>query len=77
VKAIDQRLGFRVGLGIEPLTRMAIATEKALEAEHIAILGLANDHRSACSGLEQPDAAQNQGAHDPLPKLRFRNQQSP
>ena len=56
---------------------MAIATKKALEAKHIAILGPANDDWSACAGLQQPNATQNQGAHDPLPKLRFRNQQCP
>jgi hypothetical protein len=77
VEAIDQRRGFRIGLGIESLARMAIATKKALEAKHIAILGPANNHRSACAGLQQPNATQNQGAHDPLPKLRFRNQQCP
>ena len=77
MEAIDQRLGFRIGLGIEPLTRMAIAAEEALEAKHIAVLGPPNDHRSACTGLQQPDATQNQGAHDPLPKVRFRNQQRP
>ena len=77
MEAIDQCLGFRICLGIEPLTRMAIAAEKALKAKHIAILGPANDDRSACAGLQQPHATQNQGAHDPLPKLRFRNQQCP
>ena len=74
MEAIDQRLGFRIGLGIEPLMRMAIAAEKALEPKHIAILGPADDHRSACAGLQQPDATQNQRAHDPLTKFRLRNQ---
>ena len=77
VEAIDQRLGFRIGLGIEPLTRVAGAPEEALQPKHIAILGASNNHRSACAGLKQPDATQNQGAHDPLPKVRFRNQQRP
>ncbi len=56
---------------------MAVAPEEALQPKHIAILGASNNHRSTCAGLKQSDATQNQGAHDPLAKLRFRNQQRP
>ena len=77
VKAFDQRLGFRIGLGIEPLTRMAVAAEKALQPKHVAVLGAADDHRSARSRLEKPDATQYQSAHDSLPQLRLCNQQCP
>ena len=56
---------------------MAVTAEKTLQPKHIAILGAANNHRSAGAGLKQPDATQNQGAHDPLAKLRLRNEQCP
>ena len=75
VEALDQRLRLRIGLGVQSLTRMAVAREKALEAEHIAARGIADDHRPAGSGLEQTDATQDQGAHDALPELRVGDQQ--
>jgi hypothetical protein len=77
VEAVDQRLGFRIGLRIERLMRMAVAAQKSRQPEHVAVAGAADDHRSAGSGLEQPDPAQDKGAHDPLPELGFRDQQCP
>jgi hypothetical protein len=76
-EAIDQRLGLWIGLWIEPLMRMPVAAEKALKAKHVAVLGAADDNRSAGAGLKQPHATQNQRAHDPLAKLRLHDQQCP
>ena len=77
MEALDQRPGFRVGLGVERLMRMAVAAEKALQAKHVAVVGAADDDRPAGAGLEQSDAPQDQSAHDPLAELRLRDQQSP
>ena len=57
--------------------RMAVAAEKTGKPKYIAVLGAADNHRSAGAGLEQTDAPQDQGAHDPLPQFRFRDQQCP
>jgi hypothetical protein len=69
----DQRLRFRIGLGIEPLMRMAVTAKKVLQPKDSAVLGTADDHRSAGSLLQQPDATEDEGAHDPLPELRLRD----
>ena len=57
--------------------RMAVAAEKALQPKHIAVLGASDDHRSAGSRFNQPDATQDQRAHDPFPEFRLRDQQCP
>src|SRR5262249_1536399 len=77
MKAFDQRLCFRVGLWIEHLPRMTVAAEKPLQSKHIAVPAAADDHRSTGSRLEQADATQYQGAHDPLAQLCLRDQQCP
>ena len=51
--------------------------KKALEPQHVAVVGTADDDRSADAGLEQADAAQDQRPHDPLAEIRFRDQQRP
>ena len=56
---------------------MTVAAEKTLKPQHIAVLGAADDDRSACSRLQDGDAAQDQRAHDALAKLGFRNHQRP
>jgi hypothetical protein len=57
--------------------RMTVALEKALQPQHVAVLGAAHDHRSAGSSLDQADTAQDEGAHDPLSELRFRPATAP
>ena len=57
--------------------RMRIAAEKVCQPKHVAVIGAADDHRSTGPGLEQADAAQDQGAHDPLAELRLRDDQRP
>ena len=77
METFDQRFGFRISVRIEPLTRMAVAAEKALEPKHVTVAGAPHDHRSARSSLDQAHATQNQGAHDALAELSFRDQQRP
>ena len=61
--------------GIEPLVRVAVAREKAFQPQHIGVIGSADDDRSAGAASQQPDAAQDQGPHDPLAELGFLDQQ--
>jgi hypothetical protein len=74
MEALDQRSRLGISVGVEPLTRMAVAAEEAFEPEHVGVVGAADDHRSARPQLEQADPAQNEGAHDALTQLRFRDQ---
>ncbi len=50
MEALDQRLRFGVGVGIEQLMRMTVAAEKALQPQHVGILGAADNDRT--SGAE-------------------------
>ncbi len=77
MKAFDQRLRFRIGFGIEPLMRMAVTAEKALQPKDIAVFGAADDHRSAGTLLQQTDTTEDEGAHDAFPEFRLRDQQCP
>src|SRR5690242_18447822 len=54
---------------------MTVATEKAFQSQHVAILGPAENDRPAYSGFQDSHATQDQGAHDALAKLGFRNHQ--
>ena len=54
---------------------MTVAAEKALQPEHVAVLGTADDHWPARLRLQESDPAQDQGAHDPLAEFSFRDQQ--
>ena len=56
---------------------MRIAAEKVIQPKHVAVIGAADDNRSSRPGFEEADAAQDQGAHDPLAELRLRNDQRP
>ena len=76
VETVDQRLGLRVGVGIEPHARRAVAREKALEPQHVGIFGAADDDRPADAILQHLRAAQDQRAHQPFAKLGFGDQQS-
>ena len=69
MEAVDQRLRARIGFWVEPLVRMPVAREKAFEAQNIAVVGAADDHRSAGTGVEKINTAQDQGAHDALAQL--------
>ncbi len=68
-KTLDQRSRARIVPGVEPLMRMPVAGQEAFEPQNVAVIRVADDHRSAGAGLEQADTAQDQGAHDPLTKF--------
>jgi len=75
METIDQRLGVRIGLGVQPLVWMAIAAEKTFKPKHISILRTSNDDRSAGAGFKETDPTQNQRAHNALAKFRLRDKQ--
>ena len=75
MEAFDQSLGPRVFLRVEQLKRMAVAAQKALQAQHIVILGAAEDDRPSNAGPQHRDPAQDQRAHDALAELGLRDQQ--
>jgi hypothetical protein len=52
-----------------------VAAQEAGEPQHVAVVGRADDHRPAGAGLEQPDAAQDERAHDALAELGLGHQQ--
>jgi hypothetical protein len=55
--------------------RMAVAFEKAFQSQNVAIVGPADDHRPARTFLQEPNATQDQRAHDPLPQFGFLDHQ--
>ena len=77
MELLDQRAGLFVRLGVEALMRMAVAAQEVSKPQHVAVAGAADDHRAAAAGLDQPDASQNQGPHDALAEVGFRDQQRP
>ena len=54
---------------------MAVAAEEIDQPEHVGIAIVADDHRPAAAGLDQPDAPQDQRPHDPLAQFRLGDQQ--
>ena len=53
--------------------RMAIPREKSLQAHHISSAGKPNQDRATAARLDQPDAPQNQRAHDALTEFCLRD----
>ena len=77
MEAFNQRAGLGIRLGVEPLAGMAVAGEKAFEPKHVAVAGVADNHRSARSGLQQADPPQDQGAHNALANLGLGDEHRP
>jgi hypothetical protein len=50
---------------------MTAAGQEAAQPQHVTMVGRSDDHRPAGAQLQQPHAAQDQGAHDPLPEFRL------
>jgi hypothetical protein len=75
METLDQCLGVRIGLGVQPLVGMAIAPEKTFKPKHIPILRTSHDDRSAGAGFKEADATENQRAHNALAKLCLADQQ--
>jgi hypothetical protein len=71
MEPLDQCVGALVELGIEPLMGVRAAGKKAFEPEHVRMVGAADDDRAAGPRPQQKHAAQDERTHDPLPELRF------
>ena len=54
---LDENLAAGIGLGIEPLMRVTVAGEEVLEPQHIAVVGPADDDRTARTGFQEAHAA--------------------
>ena len=57
------------------MMRLAVASQKILQAQHIGRLQIANQHRPAAAGFDMGDAAQDQRADDPFAELGFGDDQ--
>lgn len=69
METLGQRPGAGIGVGIERAVRQAAAGEEALQPQHVAIAGRADDDRSADAAFQEADAAQDQRPHDPLAEV--------
>jgi hypothetical protein len=77
LETLDKRPRLWIHVGVKALVWMPIAGQKARQAQHVSAPGPTDYHRPAGARLDQSDAAQDQGVHDPLAELRFCNQQRP
>jgi len=55
--------------------RIAVATEKPLQPDHIGGVGAADQHRPTDAFSNQADPPQDERAHDAFAEFRFRHQQ--
>ena len=55
--------------------RMTVTGEEVLQPQHVAVVGPADNDRTARAGFQQAHAAQDQRAHDALAKLGLGNEQ--
>ena len=53
---------------------LAVAGQEAFQSKHIAALGVADNYGPACPSLDQTHTTQDEGAHNPLPNFRLRNE---
>ena len=56
--------------------RLAVAGQKTLQAQHVAIVRVADDDRPARAALQQTDTAQDQRPHDALAETGLLHHQS-
>ncbi len=64
--AVEQGLGLGVLGGIQHRVGIAVAAEKALDAREIRRAGRADKRRAGAAIVDQPDPAQDEGAHHDL-----------
>ncbi len=69
MKFFDQRAGAGIGLGVEPLMRVAVARKKPFQPQHVRVAFAPDDHGAARAGFQQTHAAQDKRAHDPLAQI--------
>ncbi len=75
VEPLDQRPRLRVALRVEAIVRVGVARQEPDQAQHVAIPRPADDDRPAGAGLDEPDAAQDERAHDALAELGLGDEQ--
>ncbi len=76
VHAGQQAVGLVLDRGVQHPVGDAVAAEEVLQLHHARMVRRADQHRPARAGLDQPDPAQDQGAHDPFAQLRLRDHQA-
>ena len=73
----EQRRHRGVVTRVDRVVGLTIAAEKVLQPMEVRGLRRTDQNGAAPSGLDQPDAAQDQRPHDPLAELRFGHDQCP
>ncbi len=74
---LDHGARFRIVRGIQYDHRIAIAAEKALQADKIRRARNPHQHRAGAALIDQPDAAEDEGPHDDLAHFRRTDHQRP
>ena len=72
---VGERLGVVVLVGLELLVRIAVAAQEAAQPHHRRGLGPPDQRRAAGAGLDQADAAQDEGAGEALAQVGLGDQQ--
>ena len=70
----QERVGVRVGLGVEQPVRITVTRQEALQPERIAAVPRPDQHDAALPVDDQPDAAQDERAHQDLGDVRLGGQ---
>lgn len=76
-ESLDQSPRACIAVGIERLVRLPVARKESRQPKHATGAGRADDQRTRDAALEEPDTAQDQGAHDALAELSLGHQQCP
>ena len=53
METLEQGVRARVGLGVQSLVRMPVAREESFQPNNIAVIGAADDHRSADARFDE------------------------
>ncbi len=62
----QESVGVMVGRRVEHPVGDGVAAEEVLQPHHAGVGDRPDQHRTAGAGLDQPDPAKDQGAHDAL-----------
>ena len=75
MKALDQGLCTGIGLWVQSLVRMPVASQETFEAQNIGMIRAADDHGPAGSRIEKSDTAEDKGALDAFAELSLLHQE--
>jgi hypothetical protein len=75
--ALNEAATLAIDFGIHDEVGIAVPGQKALEAQKIGIVWRADEDRPGAAVLDQPDATQNERAHDDLTDFRRPDHQRP